>query len=164
MFVYSFYFSILFSNAQLIQEPSVWLHFSLLVISHFKKSGSFYFCNQCSVGVCALTYACLTAVENICLERTPWSTADIWLLHNKGWGWTPNKQHTHTIPHTHTHSEEAHRWRCKRRTKQDNKDFKVILWPHTWSIELLLRILENVNDMTPVSDMQLGRLSIRIMV
>lgn len=54
------------------------------------------------MGVCAQSYACLTAVENICLERTRWSTADIWLLHNKGWGWTPNKQHTHTLSHTHT--------------------------------------------------------------
>lgn len=99
--------------------------------SNFKNSGSFYFCNQRTVGVCAQSYACLTAVENICLERTRWSTADIWLLHNKGWGWTPNKQHTHTLSHTHTHIKEAHRWRCKRRTKQDNKDFKVILRPRT---------------------------------
>lgn len=70
--------------------------------SNFKNSGSFYFCNQRTVGVCAQSYACLTAVENICLERTRWSTADIWLLHNKGWGWTPNKQHTHTHYPTHT--------------------------------------------------------------
>lgn len=91
-----------------------WFQFTT-VSSRFRNSYSLYFCNHYTV--CTLsTKAFLTAVGNICLGRILWSAADIWLIHDEGWGCTPNKQfyrgrkrqkartHTHTQTRAHAHT------------------------------------------------------------